>query len=953
MLVKIPLCVLFLFFSVIIVATIHTEWQDVLKSESSTTNPVCYRLSNFTEPTHYELWIETHIGEEILEYSGTVAISLRVLEPTHYITIHSTLRSDFYSLVDRNNRRINVTTAWSAVTEIVTFTTIEEIVPSMNYTLNISFLGKLNDQSRGFFYRRYQDDPGRQSFIATTYLHSGNARFAFPCFDEPRYRTPFLIHITHDAAFEAISNMPVVSIVNRTDGYVTTNFEVTPPTSVNLISMTVTEYASKTELGPRDIPITIYAPKSFIQEVDFALNFSLPAMVHVEQYVDFEYPLPKLDFISILDFIPGAMENWGTFVFDSMYMLYKEGSTTQSQMMLMARIITHELIHNYFGSLVGVKWWTDMWMMEAFANFGEFYITEYFLPGYRMRELYVTEVLHKSLVQHGFIEARSVSTYVEEPRQVRRILEEYLSKAGVTVRMFYYILGEDVFEKCVQAFVREMAYKNAEYKDLYNIFEQVVEPYDLLPEDLKLSKVMESWFEQSGYPLLIVERNYKTNEIILNQQRFLSSRNESDQSNSSWYIPLSMSTSREPNMDDTTPWTWMRAGQKNVILKPDQQYSWEEDDWILFNIYQTGYFRINYDTQNWRLLAKELHQGYPFRIPPLNRAQLIDDSFNLAYADIIDFPIALDIIKYVTKEDNHNIWQAANRHLLSLNRRLDGLSYEKYFGRFLQHITDEHFDKLDVFENINPNESIAETFLRPIIVDLACRAGSGKCLTATRVLVMAESMTGHRLVPREVSSVYYCHGLKNANLETFEYFRNKLHSLYHEQERSHFSNSLTCFHDRDTVLNVLESTIVLEGQEFVYSNLERHALLATAFRNGHIRVVIDFFQEHHQDIAMVYGFSLTLDALFREMTAHLHLDEDIEAFLTLLETLEGYGHISDIQRKRIIDETEHNFEWVKDNKIEIEMWIQNYFEPGTVNAVGEIIFSIPLLIFATILTNVQ
>uniref|UniRef100_A0A1B0D9N4 Aminopeptidase n=1 Tax=Phlebotomus papatasi TaxID=29031 RepID=A0A1B0D9N4_PHLPP len=629
----------------------------------------------------------------------------------------------------------------------------------------------------------------------------------------------------------------------------------------------------------------------------------------------------------------------------SQYMLYKKDTTTESQRVRMARIITHELVHNYFGSLVGIKWWTDMWIIEAFANFGEFYFTDVFLPDYNLRELYVTDVMYRSLIEHSFIGTRSIAAYIEEPDEIRRILEGYLSKAAFTMRMVLYAYGEEKFRNCVQKLVRSMSYDVVGPEDVYEIFEETMEEqYENDYPEIKVSDLLRSWIEQPGYPLLIANRDYEKNEIYLTQHRFLSSRNESDPTNSSWYIPLSMSTSQEPNMNETRPCVWMKPDIEELVLKPDASHSWGEDDWVLFNIQQTVYFRINYDTRNWRLLARELHQGYPFRIPPLNRAQLIDDSFSLAYSDVIDFPLALDIIKYVINEDQYTIWQAANRHLLSLNRLLDGPAYEKYFGRFLQHLTDGHLDKLDVFENINPNESISSTFIRPIIVDLACRSGSGKCLTATRVLVMAESLTGHRLVPREVSSVYYCHGLRNANYETFKYFWEKFHNLSHEQERSHFSNSLTCYHDEEVVMDILLSTLAQDTPEFMYSTQERLALLATSFRNGHVRLVVDFFQENHPAIAIRYGFRAVVEGLLREMTSYLHLDEDIKSFVAMLDTLESFGHISDVAKKRITDEMEHNFEWVNDNKKDIEEWIQNYFEPGSVSMATRNILTIGIFI---------
>lgn len=217
MLVKLPFCVIFLFFSVIIVATIHTEWQDVGQSLRAVdeSGPV-YRLNNSTEPTYYELWMETQVQDEIFNYSGRVIIKFRVLEPTRIVTIHSLVKIQSYKILKDQDSEVGVSEIeFNNKTEILSFILSDEIKTDSNYLLDIHFTGILNDQSHGFFYRRFTEKTNEVSYIATTYLHSGNARFAFPCYDEPRYRTIFLIHVTHHPSMEAISNMPVDYTTNK------------------------------------------------------------------------------------------------------------------------------------------------------------------------------------------------------------------------------------------------------------------------------------------------------------------------------------------------------------------------------------------------------------------------------------------------------------------------------------------------------------------------------------------------------------------------------------------------------------------------------------------------------------------------------------------------------------------------------------------------------------------
>ncbi|XP_055679454.1 aminopeptidase N-like [Lutzomyia longipalpis] len=890
------------------------------------------RLSNTTEPLRYELWIETQIHNGDFAFSGRVTITIRALEDTNEIQLNSVGLNIHNGFVIENTgqRRHLVVNEFVESNQIVTIPVQQPLIAGQEYILVLEYTGELQNQPRGFFYSRYTDDFGRIFYIAATSFQHVFARWAFPCYDEPRYRTPFIIHITHGSIYQAVSNMPVFNQITHENELTTTTFDESVSMSVNLVAFYVTNFVSRGYTSSNNVPISILVPVHLINQVEFGLNRTNEFLEKIETYTGQQYSLPKLDSIVINDFAHISVENWGLMTYDSKFFLYNHGVTNIAQTVDIVKIITHTLMHNYFGNLVGIPWWSYTWMTEGFATYFEYYITDEYFPELHMSDIFVAFNLQRSLYEDSLLSTRPMSAYTENIFDIDVVFDGItLRKGPAIIRMLDHILGKETFQKGVRSFIQEMAYRIASPQDLYIHLQSAASEDYALPEDITIENIMTPWEHIPGYPLLTITRNYQTNEIVVNQRRFLFQHQVDDPECSCWYIPLTFATSNNPDMEDTKPLGWMRRGVKEIVLTSSENRSWTSDQWVLFNIQQTGFYRVNYDTQNWRLLANELNQGPPFKIGNLNRAQLIDDSFNLAYSDVIEFNIALDIIKYVHEETEFPVWATASNHLTTLNRRLEGPTHDLYFGRFLRHLTEDLFDKLDVFENVDSAESPRITFLRPYIVDLACRAGSAKCLTATRVLVMAEAITGHRLVPHEKSSVYYCHGLRNANWQTFFYFWQRLHALTSDQERHHLVNALSCYQSSSSIYDLLQTTSIIDtSAEILYTQLERFMILATAFRNGHLRVVINFLMENHEDVAKTYTFNYRMEELLKEMAGFLHYEEDVDGFEEMLNVFFEAGHLSSFQIAGIRREMEHNRIWVEQHKQSIENWIRNFFEPA-------------------------
>ncbi|XP_059611774.1 uncharacterized protein LOC132258464 [Phlebotomus argentipes] len=902
------------------------------------------------EPVAYELWLETKIHERILDYTGRVRIVLRALEPANVITINSEeLLIENHTLLDHlgNNVKISYMEEFKAV-GIVAFVLDEFLRVGQNYILDIHFLGILHSVAKGFCYSRYVDDQGDISYYATSFLYVTNARLAFPCYDEPRFRTPFIIHITHHNSLGAASNMPVATITNNSDDTVTTSFQESVTMSVNLVAFTVSNFkARKIYIENKNLNISILVPKHLINETDFAMDCITFILNKFEEFHGVGYNLPKLESVVVNDLLQSGLESWGLMVFDTKYLLYNESLTTPSQKMDIAKTICHVLTHNYFGNAIGLSWWNNIWMIEGFAYYYEYYFSNLYLEDFPMTEFFITEVTQRYFVDNSFLLSTSLSKYVEARRDIESTFNfAMLNKASAVIRMCDHFLGRETFRKGLQKYIKDMSFKIAEPEDLYRNIQEAADEDTALPGDIKVENVFRSWVDQPGFPLLTVMRNYQSNEIVVNQQRFLSARDEVDVDRLSWYIPLSMSTAANPDMENTRPWTWLRGGNRELVLRTTENKTWSSDDWVLFNIQQTGYYRVNYDTVNWKLLASELHRGAPFAIGLLNRAQLIDDCFNLAYSDIVSFTLALDIIKYVRYEQEYSVWITANRHLTIMNRRLEGPSYALYFGRFLHHLTEEHFEKLDVFENVDGKDTVRTTFLRPIIVDLACRSGSRRCLIATRIMVTAEALTGHVLAPHEKPSVYYCHGLKNADERTFMFFWRKLKTLTNEQERTHIASSLGCYHDSDQLYSLLLETADINSDVDYYTNLDRFQLFLSAVRNGHVTTILKFLRENYEAIFQLYTFSMRMEHAIKEIVGYLS-EETQEEFVNVLNILLEAGYIDSNLVERCIIDMHYHRTWVEENKNTIEQWIGEYFQPVLENTATNNLFY-PTVLFISI-----
>ncbi|ROT67358.1 putative aminopeptidase N-like [Penaeus vannamei] len=590
-----------------------------------------FRLPTDLKPVHYEVRLQPFLSGNF-SVLGHVDIELKALTEAYSITLH-------VADIDINTGTIRVappnstTETGFEILETATDTNLDLFVVHLkqrllegeSYILSLDFEGHLNDELRGFYRSSYKDEAGDDRMLAATFFAPAHARRAFPCMDEPALKATFSISLAHEDRLHALSNMPLrdsepVHPFPHEHLLPKCNLDVQhpPPSSNPRPPPSLQRGAGGVGVGPlRDVGAHVHVPRRLrhlglqeqvgwtwareaaLEQVDYALETGPKALSFFEDYFGIPYPLPKEDMVALPDFAPGAMENWGLITYRETAMLYSPEESSASNKQRVATVVVHELAHQWFGNLVTPTWWTDVWLNEGFASFMEYVGTEHVEPSWQMKEQFVVSELQYVFGIDSLESSHPISVPVVNQDQLGEIYDviAYVKGASI-IRMMNYYLGEETFRKGISNYLKAFEYAAADQDDLWQFLTQAAHEDDALAADVTVKDIMDTWTLQTGYPVVKVERDV-TGTTALDA----------------------------PDFTRTRPSAWLTPGTSTLIL--DGLPS--ADAWVLLNLQQTGYFRVNYDAGNWELLTKQLADAHEV-IHVTNRAQVMDDALNLARA---------------------------------------------------------------------------------------------------------------------------------------------------------------------------------------------------------------------------------------------------------------------------------------------------------------------------------
>lgn len=887
-----------------------------------------YRLPNNTTPLRYDVSLTTnvHLGEP--EFTGVVRIRIEALENTQTITLQYrqlTIETiAVYSNPDNANPTLITGTTYAFVEdlEFLVITTPIGLALGQQYRVDITYRGLLRDDNMGFYRSSYKDTEGRTNWIATTQFEQTDARHAFPCYDEPQIRTPFGIEITHGSSYNAISNMPVLSRSNPVAGLTTTKFQDTPKVQTYLVAFIVSNFVS---IGNTDdIQQRVFAKPQSINnnEASLALDAGKKILEKFIEHLGVEYQLPKLDQAALPDFDAGAMENWGLVTYREEYLLYNEALATTRQRENILTIIAHEYAHQWFGNHVAPRWWSYLWLNEGFATLYENYLASLVYPEDRLMDTFVIDTVQSVLDVDANPNIRPMTYYVENPDRITGLFDRVAyDKSGSVLRMMQVALGVETWTKGLKYYLDTKKNDAATSDDLYAALQTAVNE-DVQPNPPSVSTIMRTWENQAGYPLITVSRN--GNQLNITQERFYYTAPQTP-SSALWWVPINYVVGSNPNFTNTKPDLWLQ-GQKNLVVSNDTApKKWTTNDWVVVNIQESSYYRVNYDESLWNALINQLNGNDYEEIHLLNRAQLVDDSLNLARAGIIDYSISFRVLEYLSKEADYIPWASANRGLTLLNRWLSGTTTYANYQSFVRRIVEPLYKRLGV--EVVANEPKLDRYGRNIAINLACQAGLESCLTdSAEKLRQLMTVKDFKISP-DLQSAIYCNALRTADSDAFFFLQNKMLSSEDQAERTLIIAALGCSQD-ETLLKSFLNLAITPGDALRLQ--EKFRVFAAPANNGELglRVLMNFVEKNFHAILAVSPSQVS--SILSSIAARIASETILTEFKTLLALLKQYGGISATAETNYIATAEGNIDWQKKNLGPIG----NYFINGGTTTTG-------------------
>jgi len=598
---------------------------------------------------------------ETFDFAGKETVNIKVTEPTNTISVNS-LEIEIHSasVTLSGEKKVATSIKLDEKTETALFT-FAETIPVGEFTLEVIFTGKLNDNLAGFY--RSKNVIGDQTqWLATTQFEPADARKAFPCWDEPAVKATFTIVITAPKDMTVLSNMPAANTTVEGDNQ-TVEFQATPIVSTYLIAVCVGyfEYVENAEKNYR-----VWTTPGKKEMGRFALDCGVKILDYFAEYYGIPYPLPKTDMIAIPDFAAGAMENWGLITYRETALLCDEKTSSVASKSRIAYVVAHELAHQWFGNLVTMEWWKELWLNEGFASFVGTQAVAHFFPEWEVWKQFITDYIFRAFKADALRNSHPIEVDVNEARKIDEIFDEIsYSKGASVIRMISDYLGEPAFRKGLNIYLNRFKYSNAVTKDLWGALSE--------GSGKDVTSVMDNWVKKMGYPVVTIEETEEPGKFKVSQQRFFSSGPPTEAEDTTvWTINMAYVTSGCSDIK------YVDVTQKSQVLTVPGVAN--ANNWIKFNAGQSGLYRIRYSPVLAKRLGDALQSG---ALQAADRLGLVEDVFALAFSGMLPLSQALELASHYQNEDDYTVWFNLQGNLGTCVDLFDGTECEPLLNKFI------------------------------------------------------------------------------------------------------------------------------------------------------------------------------------------------------------------------------------------------------------------------------
>ena len=556
--------------------------------------------------------------------------------------------------------------------------------------VTIIYTGKITDNMTGIYPSYYTVDGVKKEIISTQF-ESHFAREAFPSVDEPEAKATFDLALKFDQAEGelALSNMPEIDVENRKATGVW-KFETTPRMSSYLLAFAAGDMQGITAKTKNGTLVGVYATKAHpASNLEFALDIAVRCIEFYEEYYGVKYPIPQSLHVALPDFSAGAMENWGLVTYREIYLLVDENSTALSRQTV-ALVVAHELAHQWFGNLVTMKWWDDLWLNESFANMMEYVSVDAIEPSWKIFEDFQTSGAPYALKRDATDGVQSVHVEVKHPDEINTLFDGAIvyAKGSRLMHMLRRWLGDDAFRKGLGAYFEKHQYGNTIGRDLWDALSQA--------SGRDVAAFMDAWLEQPGYP--VVTAKVENDCLTLTQKQFFIGEHE--EKGRLWPVPLN---SNWQGLPDTL--TTERLEIPNYAALAAQN-----EGALRLNTENTAHYITDYQGELLDALLNNLSS-----LDNISKLQIVQERRLLAESGMISYADLLPVISKLANETSYMVVSAVSQVLEGLNRFVDeGSQTEEDYKALLKILSQSNFDRLG-FEK-QEGESDEDEMVRQLIV---------------------------------------------------------------------------------------------------------------------------------------------------------------------------------------------------------------------------------------------
>ena len=647
------------------------------------------RLIEHFIPEHYQLSL--NLERTNRHFSGSVTITGDTAPATENITLHAKDLVINSVILDGKDATFQLNESDELV---ITHPDIHE----GKHIVVISFSGAITDAMHGMYPCFYEHNNEKKELLATQF-ESHHAREVFPCIDEPEAKATFDVTLTTETGVTVLGNMPVLRQTIDENQLVTT-FTTTPRMSTYLLAWAVGDLHRKTATTKSGVEVNIWAtPAQKPESLDFALDVATRTIDFFDDYFGTPYPLPKSDHVALPDFSSGAMENWGLITYREVALIADPKTSGISSKQYVALVIAHELSHQWFGNLVTMKWWDNLWLNESFATLMEYIALDYLYPDWNMWLEFSTMESILALRRDSIDGVQSVQTDVHHPDEISTLFDGAIvyAKGARLLRMLQHYIGHEAFQLGLKNYFAHFAYSNTEGYDLWHELSQT--------SGKDIAHFMNKWITQPGYPVVSAEAA-DGNLHLRQKQFFIGSHAESSRT---WPIPLNGNTTDLPTLLESSE-----------ILIP-----YSSGSPVRLNVGDSAHFITQYSPELLTTLIMSIENQ---ELEPLDRLQLLHEQTLLARSGSISTAALIPLLKAYKDETDEAVWDIISLAIGELRKFTeDNPQSEQLLKNLYSELARAQYERLGWTKR--PNESEEDTKLRGTVISMMLYAEDQDAIT--------------------------------------------------------------------------------------------------------------------------------------------------------------------------------------------------------------------------------